>query len=348
MEKRKIIVSHDFDAKKYFSFLDSKYNVEYLTSRPLRHFFADLVLRRKINLYFLNSLIFFYKIPFISKQNIILAMAPGTYRLIFYTYLIKKNNLIHHTSWSKYEIGEFLYKTYFFNNLFKNFWFSFLRNPNKRIVTVLNYGLIALNKIGCSSIYHIPHPIDLKSNDKSENFNEQEINILFVGRLTEEKGVLIAINIVESLHKIDSNRRYVLHILGDGNLRSSIIKKSCSFIKYYGFLSGTAKEEVFKKCQFLLNPSIKTNNWEELFGKVIIEAMSLGIVPISTDHIGPKEIIANKSGFIFPENIYIDETIKVIKSIDESKYLYFSNNAIFESAKFSTKSILSKWTKILD
>ena len=94
--------------------------------------------------------------------------------------------------------------------------------------------------------------------------------------------------------------------------------------------------------------SKKENNWEELFGMVIIEAMYCGVPTVSTSHVGPKSIIEHGvNGFLIDENNIINETIKILNDRP------FKNQKIIEKTQtkaqqFYKDNLSKKWGEILD
>jgi glycosyltransferase involved in cell wall biosynthesis len=88
---------------------------------------------------------------------------------------------------------------------------------------------------------------------------------LFVGRLSEEKGLDILFN---AWNKVD----FPLKVIGNGPLKYMLKKNKLSTIEYLG---RKEKKDVFnliKSADFIIMPSI----WNETFGMVIIEAFACG------------------------------------------------------------------------
>lgn len=345
--KKKISIIHDFDGRKYFSFLEREYDIKYFTSRPIRHFIADIIKRKKINFSHSKSLIFMLSSFFLKNESVILAMGPGSYRLILYLGLIKNNNLIYHTSWVKYKEKVFLFDYLVFGKLMKKIWWKFLKNKDKKIVTVTAEGKKQLNNLNIKNVFNISHSCNMNVSELLQK-KTKEINLLFVGRLTDEKGVLKALEIVKKLNKNLKSIKYYLNILGNGKLKNKVISESSEYIIYHGFLSGQKKINVFNKSHFILVPSLKKNNWEELFGVVIIEGLSCGVIPISTNHVGPREIINHKIGFLFDENEYVSKTCETISRINKKQISNMSKSAYNEFKKYKQNTILNKWKKILE
>ena len=92
---------------------------------------------------------------------------------------------------------------------------------------------------------------------------------LFVGRLSEEKGVEIAIKAFVSLPECD------FVIAGTGPLYNELKEKYKNYqnIKFAGFCDGEKKEDLFYRTKALIVPSI----WYENFPMVTIEAFRYGI-----------------------------------------------------------------------
>ena len=106
---------------------------------------------------------------------------------------------------------------------------------------------------------------------------------LFVGRLSEEKGVL---NLLKTWDAISD---FKLVIIGDGPLKSEVESCQNESIVYLGKKKHDEVLEYIKDAKALIFPS----EWYETFGMVLIEALSIG-TPVIVANIGSqKEIIRN-------------------------------------------------------
>ena len=152
---------------------------------------------------------------------------------------------------------------------------------------------------------------------KRKRKNNNKLNIISIGRLTEEKGFDV---LIESLKDIDKTK-YNLTLIGDGkeknNLSNQInylnLQKN---VKLLGF-----KENVYpylKNSDLLINPS-----YFEGFPNVVIEALSCGIPVIcSKSHGGIYEILKNqKYGDLFENGNADDLKIKIINFLKNTKRL---------------------------
>ena len=102
---------------------------------------------------------------------------------------------------------------------------------------------------------------------------------LFVGRLSEEKGIKILLEAWQYLPEIP------LVIVGDGNLmpwaKSFIQDRKINNVRLVGFVPLDEVLEYQKKAMFLVMPSV----WYETFGRVILEAYSVG-TPVIASRLG--------------------------------------------------------------
>lgn len=345
---KELIVIHDFNGRSYYKALDHLYHVKYIHSKPFTYLFRDLLRNKRVSKDTLASLIFFLKLPFVSGKKVILAMAPYNFRIICYSFLAKKNKIYYHTSWPYWKGNKQPFKyNKPFNYFLKLFWIYFLKNKSHKIITVTKSVKLELIRLtGIKEIHQIYHTVDFESNSILK-IAERKNNLLYIGRLTPEKGIMEAIDILNS---IPETLDFRLKVLGSGKLEKIVreIAKNNSKLNYYGFLSGDKKKEVVSQCKFLLLPSKKTDTWEELFGIVIIEAMKLGIIPLVTDNIGPKEIVKNnETGFVFTEENFVSGSTNIIKSLSPEKINILSNNCMLESEKYSINKISNQWKKVL-
>ena len=150
---------------------------------------------------------------------------------------------------------------------------------------------------------------------------QKENHFLFVGRLSEEKGI-------ETLLKAFSELPFLLKIAGDGPLKNKVLEavKQYANISYIGSLTNEEVIDELLKAQALIFPSV----CYEAFGLVNIEAFSNG-TPVLASKIGAPEslIIDGFNGFHF-ESGNVDHLKEVVSrfnalSLIEKKQM--GNNA---------------------
>lgn len=141
---------------------------------------------------------------------------------------------------------------------------------------------------------------------------QREEHFLFIGRLTEEKGI-------ETLLSAFKNLPFLLKIVGDGPLKELVLNstKESKNIIYLGNLPSEKVSEELQKTQALIFPSV----WYEPFGLVNIEAFANG-TPVLASNIGAPQslIIDGYNGFHFePGNVkHLKETIAKFNMLSDS------------------------------
>lgn len=167
-------------------------------------------------------------------------------------------------------------------------------------------------------------------------------NVVFVGRLSHEKGVMRLLRIWKLVsHELPHLK---LSIYGEGTARSEmetyIRKENLQNVVFCGFCKST--EDIYMHADLLLMTSDT-----EGFGLVLIEAMYYGVPCVSFDcPISPKEIIADAGITIpcFDEETYAQ---KIVETLSDEKFLMtLQHKAICRARDFYLDKIIEKWRKL--
>ena len=136
---------------------------------------------------------------------------------------------------------------------------------------------------------------------------------LFVGRLTEEKGI-------STLLEASSLATFKLVIVGDGPMRKQVeeFAKKNSNVRYVGFQDKPAVIDYMKTCRALVFPSI----WYECFPITILEAFCAGTIVVASRLGGMAEIIEHKiNGLHFEAGDARDLVARIAEISDSPAYL---------------------------
>lgn len=181
-------------------------------------------------------------------------------------------------------------------------------------------------------LYVLPNAIDLTDAFRfHREVNDKQLDILFLGRITKDKGV----DFILSSCKILKNEglKYKLHIAGR---ESSIchyvqnFKESLgeNYFIYEGVVFGEAKEKLLKKCNIFLMPS-----FYEGLPMSLLESMSYGEIPIVTNVGSIGDVIRdNKNGLI----VEIKNEQAIVQAI---KKLY-NNRELLEKLSCNAKDTI--------
>ena len=121
--------------------------------------------------------------------------------------------------------------------------------------------------------------------------------IVYIGRLSDEKGVDILIKAMKE------NSDIPLKIVGSGNyqpqLEALATQLGLKNVEFLGSQYGDDLESLFNNCRFVVVPSI----WHENFPYVMMEAFARGKAVIGSDKGGiPEYISEGETGFVFPSH----------------------------------------------
>ena len=191
------------------------------------------------------------------------------------------------------------------------------------------------------------HPPSINSINKvsnKRNILTKKISIIFVGRLSKEKGIIL---ILKSLKEINTKIRFRLDIYGDGpekkNIKEYILSNN---LKNKIFLMGHEKEKykIFKNADLFINASLF-----EGLPNALVQAINHNVYPICSNAPGGNiEVINNgKFGMSFDLNDKNDLKKKIIRFINKKPKL--NNSAIINHLKkYTEKNSNKKYLKILN
>ncbi len=146
------------------------------------------------------------------------------------------------------------------------------------------------------------------------------LSLLYVGRLTQEKGVHTAIQAVGDLVHRHGYHHLSLAVVGTGEpdyeahlhhlVRHHEVE---SFVTCLGAQPKESLPKLYGEADVLLFTSI----WPEPFGRVLIEAMASGVVVIGTSCGGAGEILVhNENALVFPPGDAAGLTAQIVRLIE--------------------------------
>ena len=161
---------------------------------------------------------------------------------------------------------------------------------------------------------------------------KKEIDILFFGRLSIEKGIDI---LIDSTKYLSKNRRIV--IIGDGPLANELKKQAKQVkhkIKFLGFIEHALLPQYIRRAKIVVTPSRS-----ECHAAVPLESMACGVPVIASRVAGMEDTIQHeKNGWLLNQNnaktlgVQIEETLS-----NEERLKKISKEAIKKADFFSEK-----------
>lgn len=192
------------------------------------------------------------------------------------------------------------------NILYNGFVYKFLASGVKKFHVINSFDEKQFKKIfPQKEIIKIYNPFDFnefiqKAEKYKFNFswNKSKFNILWTGKLTEQKGINDLIKIINEINKTEYKNKIVWNIAGEGKEKQKIkildLEKKWDNINYFGYVENKYIASIYKAS----NLFISTSKWEG-FPYNLLEAQSFGLPVISYNINGCNDIIEdNKNGFL--------------------------------------------------
>lgn len=266
-----------------------------------------------------NDLLFRLKVPFVTGETIVMGFAPWDWRILIYKHLAKRNQIIYHTSWHDWRVDNTPRQPSprFFKHYLRGVWLAFIQQPNVKIVAVTKGVANSVTQESSKASTVIPHavPQAFYSARAGRSQTSSGLKLLYVGELSEKKGINVLLSLMSELRQHDIS----LTLVGKGPLQQQIEQQisaqqaedGTSNIEYLGAIYDRAKlADTMAEHDVLMLLSQRTKTWEELFGIVIIEAVATGCAVIASDHVGPSEIFESSNG----AGLFKEDDVEAIKS----------------------------------
>ncbi|MHA1725185.1 MAG: glycosyltransferase family 4 protein [Promethearchaeota archaeon] len=165
---------------------------------------------------------------------------------------------------------------------------------------------------------------------------KKDIDILFIGRLSIEKGV----NILIKASKYLSHQKKIV-IIGEGPLRNyleALAKKIDNQIIFKGFIDHDLLPSYIRRAKLLVAPSLS-----ECHAAVPLEAMACGVPVIASNVAGMTDTIQHgKNGWILKKNTPKELATFVEQVLSDEKYLEKIGNAAVKRAELFSETRFEK------
>jgi glycosyltransferase involved in cell wall biosynthesis len=353
---QKLIILHETDGRPYFKALEALereglFEIEYRESSVVRLTLSQIYKREWNKLSakrILGNILFRFRAPFLAGNIIILAMAPYDIRIAWYGRLGRKNKVIEHTSWPYWGTAHIPRRYSVFTGVGKAVWARFFRNDCYRIVCVLQQTKESIQSAFYpkGAIFVIPHAVGLPQVCRDRPSTRDRLRLLFVGKLIREKGL----ELLNQLGIWATDAGFDLSIVGDGKDRHLLRRCIQNGVNWHGQIRDPERlAAIYAQHDILLVPSKKTNRWEELFGIVLIEGMACGLVVLSSDHVGPRNIVQHGiTGFLLKEDdLEAWQAQLIALSRNRGLMSDISNGARTAARKYDISRVAERWRNAL-
>lgn len=197
--------------------------------------------------------------------------------------------------------------------------------------------------IPAKKIFVKPNFLATQKTESIPDYRDRDDFYLFVGRLSEEKGIRQLILAFEKMQK-------KLVIAGDGDLRNFVIEHTSPTIQYKGLLPKEEITDLYTSCKALVFPSL----WIEGMPMTIIEAQSSGAIPIVASSVTTEKIVDHGvNGFLYtPGNeadllsvidLFESLSIESLNTLSKNVQAHFLKT---HSSEQHTKAITAIYSKL--
>ena len=335
LQKQKKITVQFVDSRSFYLFFLKVYS-----SSSLLRTFGHRYFRKPLNVPKISwkdvysSFGAYVTLPFTRKKIVALFAPyyPVSMYLCFLSFLGKDITFM--TSWP-YWGGEYVHKPKLFSRFF---WKKFL--TERKIVTISSTAKKSLDSLS-PSVVQIPHAVDLKLFYPGK---KKKFQVLFVGRIIPEKGISGMLDSARELPEVP------FVFVGQGSAVSLIQNCGLKNVSYLGEIRDREKlAQLFRESSVFVLNSYAIPGWEELYGIVLLEALASGTAVISTDCVGPKEIVRKEFGFLIPQKNTIAMKAKILWCSTHQKELVSMGlrGRKFVEENYDIEILSEKWKKVL-
>jgi glycosyltransferase involved in cell wall biosynthesis len=234
---------------------------------------------------------------FETGETIVLGAEPFDPRVALFEHLNDRHRLIFHSSWPFWD-DDFVPQPAYLD-VQRRQWFDFVDGLETVAPTMATAD--ALAELGADS-HHIPHAVDTEqfhpaADSGTTLADRSHPTVFFAGRLENRKGISYLLDIAEAW----ADRPTEFRIAGSGPLADDV--QSHDEVTFLGFLDKQRLAAEYAAADVFCLPSFRVPGWEELFGIVVIEAFACGTPVVSTDCVGPAELIEDgQSGYVVAQH----------------------------------------------
>jgi glycosyltransferase involved in cell wall biosynthesis len=200
---------------------------------------------------------------------------------------------------------------------------------------------------GLGPIYRIPPGIEPERFELCNNPTSSNLfKVLFVGRLSEEKGVELLTEIIDRVNRTKMSSSIKFAIVGTGEMTGNVVQSTRKHanVEFKGFVPHEQIIQEYANSNLLLVPS----KWET-WGIGLIEAQTCGLPAVASSTVGVTEILKKKTTGRLVQPGDVEGFVEAIESYHrlwhDSRAAYFELN---KSVRSATVRRFDSWVNVID
>ncbi|MEM5478102.1 glycosyltransferase [Pacificibacter sp. AS14] len=300
----------------------------------------------------LGDLAFRFKIPFVKDETIVFGFAPWDWRLLIYRQLARRNRILYQTSWHDWRFDKTPRqpRPQWFARYMQRQWKAFVAHPNVKVIAVTPIVAQTVKQETGADATVIPHAVPevfFKAGRTRTIRENGPLKLIYVGEISEKKGILILLDLMSRLH----TKGVTLTVVGNGPLVPEVKAAQAHGVTFLGpIYDRTQLAQTMSDHDVLMLLSQRTKTWEELFGIVIVEAIAAGLAVISSDHIGPRGIFTPLGPSGLFDEIDVEAVERHIESLaaDSEHFAIVQTQQCALADAYSSAKVSEQWHKHLE
>ena len=341
---KKVYIVHQYLDKSHFKALyehGNKYGYHIEDYYLLKNIIKKEIFRKKLGLRIKEGLNYLFKqnkIFELENEIIIVGLAPYDPLLKKYRKVFQKNRCIYFSSWQTWDGTDFPRG----NLKYRKVWEDILTNDFSGAACVSKKTRDGISEYILNAAV-VNHAIS-EGEYRKKTEKVQNHRYLFFGRFEDNKNIDWMLKWLKSEDSFDCEFDFA----GFGSYQSKIesLAKIDDRVHYLGLLDKSKLKETLCEYEFVIMPSKI-----EPFGISLIEALASGTPCVTSDALGPSEIITDGyNGIICDHNDYSSFVVAMdrVKNMALDDYQLLCGNAVTSGHNYSTEYIAKKWCDLLD
>ena len=212
---------------------------------------------------------------------------------------------------------------------------------------------ILYNCIDIKHFHNIEDKRIIEEKKKEYGINKKDKIVIFVGRLSEEKGIDVLLNAIIKMQRKDIKVFIVGSLMHDLNIKDDYQRKIYELgtkLKHQIIFTGYISQKDLPILYCMSDVAVLPSMWDEPAGLTILEAVSCGIPVITTNSGGIPEYVQNKAIILERNEELVENIARNIERVIGNCNKEINNNDVGEPFldKYNAENYIDKFVECLN